>query len=581
MTDPRKVIPVTRTLPGRAAPAQIALPALAATALAALLAGCSSDPNVLARVNGEAITVAQFTEVARGNLQQYSGPPDSVKSQLLKTLIDRELMVQGALREGLHESPQFQALRQELERQTMRETLFQRLLGGPFPISDGEVRELYQRRGIATHARLVFTYDQRQARQALDDLRRGDAFATVADRYNPPGMVPPGGDIGFIQPGALLQPLDDLVRTGPLGRVLGPVPGGGEGWFVLRLEERRPQPQPPFDELRLQLEEMLRQRKQRASVMRVVDNLRLEYQVKVLPGAPQALVTRFRAAPGNAPGLETPPPPGPDERKQALARFLGGTYTLGEAYDDLLNATGNRPSLAMLPAVERWIESRTVERAAFAEALKRHINEEPDVQRRVRDRLNNYLIDVYFQRQVMARIQVGPEDLQAAYERHKVSFARLQAARVVSVTMRDSAGAAALAEQAGHAPSLREAAATAAAGGRVREERLAFPADSPLWTQFESRLMAMSPGDIAGPYPAGGAWLIFQLLDKRQDAPPLDSLSAGARGQIQSVATQMKREARLAALTDSLRRAFPSIELHADRLRRIPWPPAPAGLPGA
>lgn len=571
MTDPREVIPVTRTLPRRAAPSQIAV-----TALAALLIGCSRDPSVLARVNGEAITVAQFNEIARGNLQQYAGPPDSVKARLLEDLVDRELMVQGAIREGLHETVEFRALRQQLERQAMREALFRRLLGGPFPVSDGELRELYRRRGIATRARLIFTHDERQARQALNDLKRGEDFATVADRYNPTGMVPPGGDIGFVQPGSLLAPLDDLVRTGPLGRVLGPVASGGEGWFVLRLEERRPQPQPPFEEQRMPLEEMLRQRKQQATVMRVVNNLRLEYQVTVMPGAPQALVTRLRAAPG----LEAPLPPGPDERKQLLARFLGGTYTLGEAYDDLLNPAVNRPNLAMLPTVQRWIESQTIERAAHAEALKRHLDEEPEIQHRVRDRLNNYLIDAYFQRQVMARAEVGPEDVQAAYERHKASFTRLQAARVVSVTMSDSAGAAALAEQAGHAPSLREAAATAAAGGRVREERLVFPADSPLWTQFENQLTTMGPGDIAGPYPAGSLWLIFQLLEKRQDAPPFDSLSVGARGQLQGVAVQMKREARLAALTDSLRRVFPSIELHADRLRRIPWPPATAGLPG-
>ncbi|MEK7331550.1 MAG: peptidylprolyl isomerase [Candidatus Eisenbacteria bacterium] len=567
---------MTRNPLRRAASSCPAPPALALAALAALLAGCSSDPDVLARVNGEAITLAQFNEVARGNLQQYTGPPDSVKARLLKDLVDRELMVQGALREGLDETPEFQAFRQQLERQTLRETLFQRLLGGPFPVSDGEVRELYQRRGTATHVRLIFTFYETPARQALKDLKGGDDFATVADRYNPPGTVPPGGDIGFIQPGSLLPPLDDLVRTGPLARVLGPIEGGGEGWFVLRLEERRPQAQPPFEEVRAQLGEMLRQRKQRVSVLRVVDNLRIDHQVLVLPGAPQTVVGRLRPTPG----LETPPPPGPDERKQVLARYRGGAYTLGEAYDDLMSATGNRPNLAMLPTVERWIESQTIERAALAEALKRHIHEEPEVERRMRDRLNNFLLDGYYQRQVMARIQIGPGDFQAAYERHKASFARLQAARVVSVTMRDSAGAAALAEQAGHVPSLREAAATAAAGGRVREEKLTFPADSPLWTQFESKLMSMSAGNIAGPYPVAGGWLIFQLLAKRQDAPPFESLPAGARGQLQGVAAEIKREARLAALTDSLRRVFPPIELHVDRLRRIPWPPAPAAPPG-
>ena len=69
-------------------------------------------------------------------------------------------------------------------------------------------------------------------------------------------MVPPGGDIGLTRPGGLLPPLDDLVRTGPLGVVLGPVPGGGEGWFLVRLEERTRQEQPPIETQAPQLAEM-------------------------------------------------------------------------------------------------------------------------------------------------------------------------------------------------------------------------------------------------------------------------------------------------------------------------------------
>ena len=70
MTVPRKVIPVTFNLPRRSASA-LALSALVPAVLAGLLAGCSGDPDVLARVGGEPITLAEFNAVARGSLQQY------------------------------------------------------------------------------------------------------------------------------------------------------------------------------------------------------------------------------------------------------------------------------------------------------------------------------------------------------------------------------------------------------------------------------------------------------------------------------------------------------------------------------
>ncbi len=575
-----KGAPVTRSSWCRAASRHFALPGSALAALAGLLAGCSDGSRVLARVNGEVITLAQFNEAARGDLQRYPGLPDSAKAALLADLVERELLVQGARREGLDRTPEFRSYRQAVERQIVREALFQRLFAGPFPVSEGELKELHDRRATATRVRLIFTFDEPLARQARKALARGEAFATVADRYNPSGMIPPGGDIGFVRPGSLLPPLDDLVRTGAPGRVLGPVAGGGEGWFLLRIEERRRQPQPPLEEMRAELGEMLRQRKQRVSLLRVLDGFRAEYQVLVMPGAAQTLSGRLRPTPGDTPGLQTPPPPGPQDRSLVLARYRGGTFTLGEAYDDLLSGVGSRPDFAMLPSVQRWIEAQTLERVALAEARRRHLNEEPEVQRRVREHLENFLRDGYYRRQVIARLQVGPEDLQAAYQRHRASFVRLQGARVVSVTMRDSAGAAALAAQARHVPSLRDAAATAAAGGRLREETLAFPADSSVWARFESALMTMGPGDIAGPFPIAGGWLIFQLSEKEQGLPPFESLPAGARGQLQGAAIALQREARLAALSDSLRRALSPIVVYQDRLRRVPWPPAPAGPPG-
>ena len=568
---------MTPPAPCRAGRPRPAVPGLASAALVCLVCGCSGDPGVLARVNQQPITVAQFNEVAIGNLPRLGAHPDSAKAALLKDLVDRELLVQGAIHQRLDQGPAFEAHRRAVETQVAREALYQRLLGGPFPVSEAEIRALYDRRATATRARLIYTYDEPSARAAADNLASGEDFAVVADRYNPTGAIPPGGDIGFIQPGTLVAPLDDIVRTSAPGQVVGPVAAGTEGWFVLKVEARRPHPQPPFEEGRGQLAGMLRQRKQRLTIARVIDRLRTEYQVVVLPGAPQLLSGKLRAVPGNGPVSQVPPPPGPEDRRHVLARYQGGTYTLGEAYDDLMAGQRGSIDFSMIPTVHRWIQTQTIERAAMVEARRRRIGDEPEVKRRVRERVNNTLLDDFYQTHVIERIRIEPEDFRAAYERYRTSLVRLQSARVISVSVGDSAAAAALAAQAGQAPSLREAAATAAVGGRVSEETLTFPATSPLWTRFENQISVMVPGGIAGPFLIEDRWLIFQVLEKLQDAPSFDQLSDDMLAQLQGVATQIKREARLAALTDSLRRVFP-IVVYTDRLRRLPWPPSgPAG----
>jgi peptidyl-prolyl cis-trans isomerase C len=545
--------------------------------LALAIAGCGQDRGVLARVDGQTITVDRFNEAARQ--APYGGAPDSAKQRLLDDLVQRELLVLGARRDGLDQTGAYQNFRRETEHQLLRETLFERLLGGPFPVSEAEIRELYARRAMSTHARLILTYDEPRARMALREAESGESFGSVADRHNLIGVIPPGGDIGFIAPGTLLPPLDDVVRTGPLHRPLGPI-HSGDSWFVVYLEARQPEPRPDYLQMRPQLADLLRQAKQRSSLMRMVDRLRAEHQVAVVPGAAHRFMERFRprATQGDTTHA-TPPPPSPEERAQVMARYREGAYTLGDAYDEMLNTTGPRPNLSMLPTIESWLLSQTIERAALAEARDRRLLDDPDVRRKLQDRTDNFLLDQYYQQQVIARVTVQPDEARAAFDQHRDAFARLESARIVTVTFRDSADAAALAEQVARSPDLREAAAVAGTG-RVREERPNFPSESPMWSRFEGRVMAMSPREIAGPYRVEDGWILFQLIEKLQEAPAFENLSNEAYGRLQNLVAGMHRETRLTVLTDSLRAVFTPVVTYQDRLRRVPWPPEGAGPPG-
>jgi hypothetical protein len=43
----------------------------------------------------------------------------------------------------------------------------------------------------------------------------------------------------------------------------------------------------------------------------------------------------------------------------------------------------------------------------------------------------------------------------------------------------------------------------------------------------------------------------------------------------------MKRDVRLTALTDSLRKVIAPVVVYRDRLRDLPWPPLLSGAPGS
>src|SRR3989442_7236590 len=89
------------------------IPAFAAGCLTAVLAGCSAQPRVLARVGDRTITVSEYRELAAGVADRYLLPPDTAKVLLLDDLVRRELMIVAA--RGNPAAPDSYVARRRLE----------------------------------------------------------------------------------------------------------------------------------------------------------------------------------------------------------------------------------------------------------------------------------------------------------------------------------------------------------------------------------------------------------------------------------------------------------------------------------
>jgi len=401
------------------------LPALAV--LAALLAGCSSGPAVLARVGDRTITVDDFTDVASHSQGQYAGSPDSAKAALLEDLVKRELVVSEALKRRLV-SPEDQArmLRQAQEQLALR-ALIQHLAPRDVPVSDAEVQALYRQRATEAHALVVFTPDRAACGQALEELRHGADFGATADRFNTTGMTPKGGDLKFITPGTLLPVLDDAMTSGPLGKVLGPIESPTDGWFLVQVLERRPRRQEPFEQVREMLRQGLQQGKQRVLLNRVQHDLMTQYHVTVEAGAPQVLFERYNApkdtmAVGSS-RIAVPAAPTPEEARQVLVRYDGadgkpGAYTLGEAMLDLQDTSRPRPNWLVMPMIDQWLKSAVLQRVALIEARRRRLGEEPALARQARAQMENALLQTAYETLVLASATITGDDVRAAYLRH-------------------------------------------------------------------------------------------------------------------------------------------------------------------
>ena len=541
----------------------------------ALLAGCSPETSVIARVGSREIRRDDVLATAKVLAENGVLPADSARTALVNVLVQRELLVQAAQHEGLHRDTTFMDYRRRIEEQLLREHVVADLAGGPIAVSEAEIAEIHRWRAAETRARVIFTPMRDAAEAALAQIRAGMDFGLIANRFNPPGFAPPGGDIGFVAPGFLQPPLDDLIRTGVPGRLYGPVDAAPQGWFVVRIEERRPRPNAPLATDHDMLGEVVRQRKQRRSLVDAVDRLRAAYAVRVAPGAPQKLVMHVLPLVVGAP----PSSLTEGERAATMVEYRGGVYTLGDAMTELVAGSVQRPNFQSTASVEHWLESRALDRVVLSEGRQRHYEEEPSTQRALRERLNDYLVEGYFTRHVLAVAAAADSDARALYRSDSGGPGRLRLARFLVVILRDSASAAQLATNAPHAEGLREAAATAAPGVPVRSQTVRFPTDHPLWSALEPMLAGLPPLGYAGPIGFPGGWLVVQLIDKAQGAVTFEELPPETRQALLQQATEMRRSLRLRAVTDSLRREFP-VRVYAERLQRLVLP-APAGVPGS
>jgi hypothetical protein len=221
---------------------------------------------------------------------------------------------------------------------------------------------------------------------------------------------------------------------------------------------------------------------------------------------------------------------------------------------------------------------RALERAALLEARRRQLADDPDVQRALRERSNDYLLDGYIGKQVIERASVTEADARVLFDQSGMKPERIAQARFLVVVLRDSASAAQLAATAPQTQGLRQAVSAAALGLAVRQQTVSYPSDNPMWSALEPAFMSTNPGGYTPPVPVAGLWVVAQLQAKNVVAQTFDALPTDTRAMLENQARENKRGQVLAALTDSLRRTMP-VEIHWERLRRVAWPEVFA-LPG-
>ncbi len=240
----------------------------------------ASDP-VVARVDGADIRLSDVTEAAKRLPEQFQGmPPQILYPLVIDQLISEMVLTQAGRRERLHETPDLRRQLARIEDRLIQQALIGREIDAK--VTDEVLRDRY-RRDIAekpaeaeVRVRHILLATETEAHAVLADLARGADFATLArERSRGPGAAD-GGDLGFFKRDEMPEAFAEAAFALAPGQV-SPAPVRTQfGWHVIKVEERRDEPRPSFEQVRDDLRRAAAQEVAEALIERLRAAARIE-----------------------------------------------------------------------------------------------------------------------------------------------------------------------------------------------------------------------------------------------------------------------------------------------------------------
>lgn len=210
---------------------------------------------VMARVDGHDITLRDLDYIEQEITTNLSKlPPVAQRRLLVEYLIDNHLFAKEAENQKLDNDPEFESRMAYFRSRALREAYFDKAIRSA--IGEKLARTLYDERAktmqgkTEVRARHILVRTQEEAVQILEQLSTGADFEVLAQAISIDSKTKDrGGDLGFFGRGRMVKELEKAAFELEPGQVKGPVKSDF-GWHIVKLEEKREEPVPKFEEVR-------------------------------------------------------------------------------------------------------------------------------------------------------------------------------------------------------------------------------------------------------------------------------------------------------------------------------------------
>jgi peptidyl-prolyl cis-trans isomerase C len=218
---------------------------------------------VVATVNDKPITEADLT-IAESDLdQQFSRlPADQRRAAALSAIIEIRLLAAEAEAKGLDKDPDFQRRMQFLKDRALHSQVVEQEVSKA--ITDDQIRARYDKEMAETppvnevHARHILVKTKEEAEAIIKQLDGGAKFEDIAkEKSSDAGSGANGGDLGYFGPGQMVPEFEKAAFALDVGKYTEQPVQSQFGWHIIKVEDKRTQQPPAFDQVKSQVRSLL------------------------------------------------------------------------------------------------------------------------------------------------------------------------------------------------------------------------------------------------------------------------------------------------------------------------------------
>ena len=238
-------------------------------------------------VDGIAITHNDVSLVEDELMPVYGQLPEEQRFQtLVGYMVNRILASEAAKKAGLENDADVAKIKAFMERKALQDVYIAKMLMER--VTEEDVTAYYDKEikngpvEEEVRARHILLDNREAADAVVADLEKGTDFAALAKERSKGPSGPSGGDLGYFSKQSMVPAFSDAAFKLGAGETSPPVQTQF-GWHVIRDEDRRNRPVPPFDQVRDQIYQLLIREAQR----NIYDEMRAKAAVDLvnMPGA--------------------------------------------------------------------------------------------------------------------------------------------------------------------------------------------------------------------------------------------------------------------------------------------------------